>query len=397
MHTRSAWVYGARGWAMAPAFALWSNLHGGFPYGLVVLGLGAVQPLLPPRWGGEGRLARAPWISLAAAVAGSLANPHPVALYRLVFEVARDLEMISHHITEWAPMPLTDPPRIPYWTLALAATLVPLWRLRTARALPLAPVAWSLYLCLQAARHARFGVYFSLFTVPLVASLVADLFEGDAPPAARRLRDAALVGAVALCLAAGVVWESGRRLFHTERYPTRAAAFLEAERATLEGARLYHPWHWGGYLGWRLWPAWRVLCDGRYLFHAMLPEMDAAGRSPARWQHLLDRYRVRVAILPALPTTFRVPWRAPDGRVALVELPYDAIFMDPARWALVAWDEVARVYVRRAEAPAAWLDANEYRHLRPGVPPELTNAVPARLAAERARHDRALSLPAALR
>src|SRR6266496_5458077 len=74
-------------WPYVPLFVLWANLHGGFSYGLILIGAFMVGELLEARAAGPGP-DRARWLgssrqralALGAALLSTLANPHGIGL-----------------------------------------------------------------------------------------------------------------------------------------------------------------------------------------------------------------------------------------------------------------------------------------------------------------------------
>ena len=76
-------------------------------------------------------------------------------------------------------------------------------------------------------------------------------------------------------------------------------------------------WQWGGYLIYRLWPAFRVFDDGRTDFYGPAFVEDGLDVWDARsnWNRILARYQVNAALLPvdsALATLLREQrdWKA---------------------------------------------------------------------------------------
>jgi hypothetical protein len=143
--------------------------------------------------------------------------------------------------------------------------------------------------------------------------------------------------------------------------PARAVEFLKREKGVLGPLRLYNSWNCGGYLDRELFPDYRVFIDGRYLFTDMLPALDAAYDSPAAWRAYARANRFDVTLTLLKRPLYRSsrpdasPWR-----------PFDVLGMPAPEWALVYWDDVSMIFVRRAAVPAGWLARREFRYLRPG-------------------------------
>ena len=379
--------------ACAVLFALWANLHAGYPYGLALLGLYA---LAAP----GGRRAEL-WAALAAGAAGCCLQPGGPAAFEVLWRHWRDMSGLSALILEWAAPSWSNSWHWPFFACAGGAAAAFLALLASRRRPAAAPAAAVVLFGVLAARHVRLALFFDLLAVPAAAGWLAQSARADARVRAFARRAA---GALAALSCAYTLFLAARaraftRLVRPVMAP-QAAQFLLDQRAVLGGRAVYsHAWGWGGYLGWRLYPAYRVFADGRYIFDAEMLESRRAQAGPANWADFLAREKLDVVLLersgPYLPTT-RV---YPDGTSRPIARPYWAVFMPRERWALVEWDEQALLFVRRASVPAAWLAAHEYRLARPGDEPALSDALArgevrrAALAAELARHaaeDRAL-------
>jgi hypothetical protein len=188
-----------------------------------------------------------------------------------------------------------------------------------------------LFFSWSGARHARMTGYAAAAAVPLLLAF------HDAAREKARPRAAAVVLAVlaAFSLWCGSRYGLGRALFNDHFLPVEAAEFLDRRPSP---RRLYNPWGWGGYLGWRLGGFGRaVYQDGRYIFHGLLAEEAAALESPEAWQAFLDRKGIDVALMENAPMFV-------DGR------PYHEAYMPRARWTLRHEDVRALVFERRADA-----------------------------------------------
>lgn len=330
----------------ALAFAAWANLHAGFGYGLALAGVYTLAGLPPA--------------TLACAWLGTLANPWGWGIYRvLTSHAAAGAELAF--IREWLP---ADPVNRWRWVeLALIpaslAAGAAAWR--KGRRPHLVPSLVLAALVVAGLRHARLMVYVVAAGVPLAA--------GWASGAGLKLGRSAATG-LALALGLWTAWLGreyglGTRVFEPRFAPERTAEYLFEERAALAAKRLYNPWGWGGYLGWRLAPAYRVFQDGRYLFHSLLSEGAKAVASPEAWQSFLASRGIEVAVLENIPLMLPSTRVYPDGTEKSIPRPYHVFYMPRERWALVHFDDKALVFARRDALPKEWLQAREYRWLRP--------------------------------
>jgi hypothetical protein len=121
------------------------------------------------------------------------------------------------------------------------------------------------------------------------------------------------------------------------RFPVVAADFAARH---LADARLYNDVRFGGYLIWRGYPDRRVFIDGRNEVHArLLTELSAALDDGRRWDGLLRRHAVEGAVVAYRDEAVRLQ----DGSVGT----FSETHFPQRGWALVHWDDVAMVFVRR--------------------------------------------------
>ncbi len=352
-------VPGAREFtACALGFALWANLHAGFATGLGLLGCYVAADVLEKRKRPLAGLAL-----LAAAVVGTFFNPFGAQPYQVLWEHWSQQALLTRHIQEWQPTSFSNMFHRPFWPILaafLAGVLGAVWR---RRGMPLAPVIAGLGLAWSAVQHTRLGALFVPLAVPLSLRLAQETGWLERPAGRRTLAAAAAVWAAYMVFLVGrVAWPG----FFDARYlPRRAAEFMERHQEVLAGKRLYNPWEWGGYLGWRLAPWHKVFGDGRYLFHAHLAEIGEANKSVEsgrRWAETKGLEGVLVRNIPVLLPSRRI---YPDGSEKTFMRPWWLFTFPKERWALVYWDDQALILLDRAKAPAAWLAGQEYRFFRP--------------------------------
>ena len=152
-------------------FGLWANLHGGWIVGLGVLGLWSVGRVFPALSVAEGRPgAPVLWAAggTALALAGTLATPYGVGLWRFLWET---VGLGRADISDWQPI-FYSPSHIVAWALA-ASLAVMAWRRHGKAAMAqLLPV---LALGLLALRVVRLEGFFALAAVILLAPHFAAL------------------------------------------------------------------------------------------------------------------------------------------------------------------------------------------------------------------------------
>ena len=355
---------------LALLFLVWSNVHCGVLFGLMLLGfwyLEARAPAFLPDFLGRlraptGRVS--PVLRLALLLGAtliSLTNPngaesllYPVRLTFFLFKSELPLDM--GHFT--APTP-GDRPGFFLLIALLLAGLVPL---RQARRLTLFEILPLLMFLVLSVRSNRFILDFAVFASPVLLKLHGGL---------GRIRTARLIPvatAAVLLLATLGTWRSAEWHVLSPEIPRRAAAFLEEN--AIHGNLLNHQ-NYGGYLHWRL--RRPVFWDGRNdVFGALMK--DLVGLS---FDEITERYDVDVLLLTERQVR---PLR-------------DRGELSPETWGLVYWDDWCAVFVRRSPDYRKILEKYEYR-VFPAFPSpediERLRSDPLRLQEARAELDRVL-------
>jgi hypothetical protein len=342
--------------AHAGLYAAWANLHSGFPTGLGLCAVYAAADLLPPR---EPPRGPGPMAWAAAGLLGTFLNPWGLRLYAVFADHWEHRALLRELVMEWGRPRIGNIYQTLYWLLI--AFSFSGFLLAAARGEAVAAE--------HAAAAAVFGLFSSLafrttaYATILVFPLGLRCWHAmDCPPGLRRARAASLAAALAfLAWRAGIIVRHEgflRTIAPCRGEPAGAAAFLRAEKRVLSGLNFYNPYDWGGYLDWALFPDYKVFMDGRYIFIHVLASADAALSTPVAFGKFLDRRGIDLALISN-------DNRMTGFRDVLPARPFAAYAMPGREWALLYWDSLAEVLVRRSKAPPFWLASREYKHLKP--------------------------------
>lgn len=369
-------------------FAVWADLHLGFVFAFGLFAVYGSVFSLQRRW----RPAADCLKLIGAAGLGTLANPYGAGPYEVALSHWRAGAELSRAIAEWQPLSSQRPGFWAFWLLAALALVFVAAELRRREAdAPWAAAASALGLACAAVVHSRAAFYFS---IPAVFVACAGARRQGAWGRWALRAAAAACAAYAVWLAPRMHWT---RLFNERFVPRTAVEFLAQEQAVVEPLRAYNPWEWGGYLGWRLGPWYKVFDDGRYIFHSGLSREARAVAGAKQWQAFMAEQNLDAAWMHNLPMTFETTKAYPDGATKRFLRPYYLYYMPHDRWALVYWDPQALLFVRRDAAPKAWLSEHEYRYVRPGDDAAFAEALArkeipaAEVAAEKDRHEQELA------
>jgi hypothetical protein len=244
-------------------FALWANINIQFVYGLFVLGLAALEPLIESREapGAGARQPRFRWMagSFFLSTLATLVNPYGLHVYLPVFDAVRLTQPflflqelaapLFRSIFDWLMLIVT-----------LAAVFL-LGRRNLVRSFPALVLATGVFLSFRAVRDVWFVVVASL-------AILAEYWPGEMKNRERlpALWLLAVVGALA-AVGAGTAWgrlsEGRLEAVVAGTFPAAAATVVE-ERGY--SGPIYNHYDWGGYLVWRL-PHLLVSMDGRNPLH----------------------------------------------------------------------------------------------------------------------------------
>jgi hypothetical protein len=276
-----------RTWWLAPLFALWANIHGGFVAGLIILVATTLCELARAvgSLGAEDRAsARARCLHMIFLTAGcllaTLVNPYGAELYSWVFRLLGDDYFMKLH-QEWKSPDFQGGGAIRFEILMLLFPLLLGLGARRPNLTELGLAVIWLHLALGGFRYVALWV---VVVVPLLARssmevpYLRELARRAGLSAERGSLFAISTAApgwswtlfLALCLPVAGWLVQGRLSRHGEKIIATTALdrFLEIEKKWSEkhdGKRpvLFHSYNWGGYLTWHGWPAVRNWIDDR--------------------------------------------------------------------------------------------------------------------------------------
>jgi len=360
---REAWK--SRIWlaALAALTVVGANSHGGIlVLPILLAGIFAAetsQMALTRSW--NLRALKSGAVACAVVVLALLVNPYGWHLYTVPFRLAHLVGQPHIPNPEWISPSFSQAPFLYLGILGAALILaakerrIPQWvLLALASALAL--------------RHIRnLGLFFVLLPLAIAPALASwRVFTSSSTlgkHANRRIQYLAVVMSVALAVvvAAGP-WPRFGFGVADGYYPVGAADFLDREKIPRD--RLYNDVRFGGYLINRFHPPDQVFQDDRNeINEPLLREIWSIFESSdvAAWNELLARFDVSSALV-----RFHQPLQvATPGGKSLGKRGFSTLWFSNRRWALVYWDDIAMVFVRRDLATPEFLSRTEYRAFRP--------------------------------
>jgi hypothetical protein len=345
---------------LAPAFAIWGNLHRGGTLGLAVVALTALA------WAAQRETRRlAPHAALATVLgAGALLlNTGGIGYVTAAFALSSNA-IFRAWFPEWAPMQPSFLWRVDpafsalavAWIASLPAVARAGRASRQRRAAPMDVWVVPPVLFLSAS-SVRFVPFAAIAMVPGAARLLGDLIAWararakSTPLSASTLNAACLTTALALLAGHALSiprsrWGTG---LLTWRVPVAAGDFL---RTNPPPGTMWNSFVYGGYLLYALAPEHKVFIDGRndtVYESAFLGETLRAAEDQATFDRQSAAYGFSYVVMACTGLTEkRAAW----------------LYGNPA-WGLVHLDDLAAILVQRTPVTRAYLEAHELTELRP--------------------------------
>jgi hypothetical protein len=334
------------------ATVLWTNLHGGFIVGILMVGVYGAGELLTVAFSADPAMCRPAarraeaWFGTAlACLAASLVNPYGWRLHVHLFEYLRD-PYASQHIAEFFSLSFHHPAAIFFEGLLLLSAVSVFWYGSQGRFTESLLLLVFAHAGLLAARNIPL---FALVATPLVAAAVEDWLQrlpnlavaGWLRNAGARFNEIAaqtsatdaiprwhVVSAAGFALVAALVFAPAppkhfRSEYDPKSYPAGAIEVLRGDPS----ARVFTHEVWGDYLIWRLYPTGKVFVDGRSDFYGDEFENKYIDVLNVKhdWQQILDGFGVNTILLPP-------------------SAPLSGVLKESARWRAVYEDGVAVIF-----------------------------------------------------
>jgi tetratricopeptide (TPR) repeat protein len=377
IYALNAYLDAGRPWIFAlPVLQIvWANTHPSVIVGLVPflavlaggitlrVGLRLVQrwwrpAVAVPSWRKLGTVTAV----LAGVLLAAAVNPHRWDALILPFTLA-DQPWFRQEVLE------LQPPRPGHWPGPFAMTaLLAVSLLATAARLPLIPALLALPFVHLGLSAIRFVFLLEMVAAPILARQLVVIASALRGPLVRRFIVGAGAASLAVAVIAVVMTAGGAGPLADAR---KVPGFAVNERWVPEGAlryldargiqgRLFNAFHFGGYIAWRDFPRRVPMLDGRgHVAPRLLEEIHFSRAYPQHLARLQTRFGFEVAVMD-------YPTYSGDAVEEVLGPDADPALASPD-WALVYWDDVALVYLRRGGPYAATIERDEYRLVKPAA------------------------------
>jgi hypothetical protein len=285
---------------------VWANLHGGFVYGLAVVGLAAfteaVLWLVSPEDGAHRRRSLRLWAVLAACAVAGLFNPITYHAYLAAIQTQTSAVQQTF-IAEWHSPSFHSLGEVGLELLLLLVVFA--MAFRRPRLWDALVTVVGIYAALSAVRNAPLA---AAALTPMVAWSLGGAWERSRwqEPLGRWIRRRGsdlliLVSAGALIVTVGAVGIAAHTLSSQTastdaNFPVGAANWLEAHPTV--GTRMFNAYDWGGYLIYRFYPDRPVFIYGEAteLGNQLMQEVSDVENAEPDWQTILNEHGVNYVV-----------------------------------------------------------------------------------------------------
>ncbi len=305
-------------WWLVPAFALWSNLHLGWFYGLGILWASAIGWAVDRRLGRDHVPAALQRRLVAVSAACSVAVLVQPAGFRLYGLVVTQASVGRGFIEEDQPPGLHYPPA---WLFYLMILLVGVVLVKDRRRVTLTEVGLVGATALAGCMVVRLVPLFATVAAPVLCRHAEHLLParraatGSEPAARTRSRRAGalvclLSVVAAVVVAAPKLSDANVQAALARHEPVAAVRWIEEHRPP---GRLWNLFDWGGYLIWEL-RDYPVSMDGRADLHVDGMAAHLAALRGEGWAEQMRRQGDDVALVPTQSPLHRAMHASPDWR-----------------------------------------------------------------------------------
>lgn len=362
--------------AMVGVTVVWVNFHPGALIAPGIVGLYFAGLVIDAWKAGDrgGALAWAARGGIAATAVGAalLANPFGFHVVRVPIEISRALEGLPGYNPDWlASWEVVRP----LYVLALSTLALGWIVARRRRATPDGPLslvalAMAGLSFWQGRQQPLFWIAGATLAASLVGANVANVWSRRERFAGRLAGVTVLLLVSAWALRPFGPWagltghlEAGTGI-QAGLFPE--AAVDELERSWSHLGPLYHDMAFGGYLLWRTYPPRQIFWDSRNeLDPGLLREVGRARQDGRLWFGMLEKYAIDGALVRYDRDRRPEVEMTPAGPRVVGRHTPNALFFPRARFALVYWDDLAMLLVRRTPERERRLRAIEYRFVDP--------------------------------
>jgi len=351
-------------------YALWSNIHGGFLYGLFIIILYGVGSLINENiefiYGKTKEInfseSKKYLILFLLSFAATFINPYGYKIYMVIFDHFKYSSILQEYIGEWRAFDITFEYVWIFVILLFSSIilfLVDFIKKEEKNFIDsLLIISFSFFIIF----HMRNTLYSTIVFIFILTKLIANKID------IKKSNIISLVILVSIFLYFNFFLKKYYKDFEFTKFDYKSDSlvyFLKENKKFLSELKMFNMWVWGGWLGWELYPDYKVFVDGRYIFHPYLENVVKARAYPQIWNKIEKEMDLGLVIMEPHKTRIPIKQKLFNGKEFIAQRPFYLFLLPKIKWAIVYFDSKIMVAVRRDKVDKKWLSENEYQYLRP--------------------------------
>ncbi len=302
-------------------------------------------------------------------LAGIFINPYGYKIIKVFFSHYYDMKKIAYYIAEWQyPDMFINTSTFYFFSFSFLVILGYLIRFIKHRKFDLNDVFLLTVFFISSLMHLRLAGFGSIIVHMIFLKNFQDLISTRKT---RYLIIAAFFSfyfffEVYINLINSYIYLKNGVFYRNTFSTSYVAYFIEKNAEYFKGKRMYNGWSSGGELGFRFYGKNKIFIDGRYIFLDILEEHLNAMTSTERWINFYKKYNFDYAIFSIYGNKQTEVIRVKDGKkMYLIERPFYLESIDFENWAIVFFDSINMILVRRDRFPQEFINRYEYRCILP--------------------------------
>lgn len=357
-------------------FALWVNVHSGYIFGFVAVAVYFAAALVEEiiiyfkdKRNTDFKKTGVFLKYLLFSVSAIVVNPYGYKIIIVFFQHYRDMGKIADYISEWQyPDIFINISSLYYFVLCFLTLFYYLVDFIKKRKFELSDIFLTTAFVMSSLMHLRLAGFGNIIIHMIVTKYIIKDFEEK-----KYLR---YIFHLLFCM-----FYFGFEVYYNmiSSYPffsngifyknifvsDYAVEFIEQNNVFVD-KKIYNGWSSGGDLGWRWYGKRKIFIDGRYIFLDILEEHLNAMTSKQRWKDFYKKYDFDYAIYSIYGNKKTEVIRVRDNsKIYLIERPFYLESIDFENWAVVFFDSVNMILVRRDRFPKDFIKKYEYRCILP--------------------------------
>lgn len=355
-------------------FVIWANMHPGYNYGIMLMGIFLAGSLLNENlnyiYGKENKISflksKKFFYFILIALISTLINPYGYKIYSVFFEHFENLSKYQTYIVEWQEINIDRLNLLFFYFYVIFSLIVYLYKFLKERKVDFIEVFLMVFFTINSVLHVRLNVYGAIIAGFIILKIFSDKLENLKYKIVFLVSFLPPVYYISFNILSIEFFNilNGRYYIASGSY--LSTEFIKKNHKYLKNLKMYNGWSIGGFLSFELYGYKKTFMDGRYIFTDMLEEHIKANSIKGEWDKFANKYGIDMAVFAISRNVRQNNYFKKIGNTTYrFQRPYYFDNIDFNKWALIYFDKRTMIIVRRDKIGIDFLKDNEYIFLKP--------------------------------